>query len=83
MKKQYKAKITYKIKPTHPDIESVKDWKPGKEFSYEDTYYIENEFDKEMIYDYIKSDLRLVAGGGYNSKHIYGERLEINGKEVY
>lgn len=85
MKKEYKAKIVYKMKPTHPDVDFVEDWGIGKEYTFEDVYHIENanDYSMEEIYNYIKSDLRLVAGGGYDSKNIYGEKFEINGKEVY
>lgn len=40
----YKAKITYKVTPTHPDIKDMPDesWK-DKVFTFEDTYTFNEE----------------------------------------
>ena len=83
MKIEYKAKIKYFIKPEHPDIQYLKDWYVGKEYEFDDVYYIEDFFEKEEVIEYIKHDLRLVAGGGYNPYNIYGEVYIINGKKYY
>ena len=74
------AKISYKVKPTHPDIQDMpeKYWK-DKVFTYEDI----STFDEDWGWDYesavarIKQDLKLIAGGGYNSDHIYDVEFTI------
>lgn len=68
---KYLAKIYYKIKKTHPDIGCVKDWTPEKVFEFEDVYgFQEGWYEPDYEKDYIKHDLALVAGGGYNTDHI-------------
>ena len=79
---EYKAKIVYKVKPEHPDFEYIRDWEPNKEYEYSDTYRISEEYGSEEAIAYIKRDLSLIAGGGYNTKGIYDTRYYINGKEV-
>ena len=77
---QINAKIKYKCKPTHPDIEGLT---ADKEYEYSDTYYIDpNYFDNDMeqIEAYIRHDLLLIAGGGYGWEHIYDYSFDI--KEV-
>lgn len=76
--REFKGLITFNIKETHPDIKHVKD--PKEELRYTDTY----TFDTGSIYTttaakiaYIKRDLALVAGGGYNDEHIYNVKYEI------
>jgi len=63
-----KATINYDTKATHPDTHGVAD----KGLSYTDTYTIDPNYfyGREDIDDYIKNDLGLVAGGGYNTDHI-------------
>lgn len=79
MKRQYKGTITYKMKPSHPDIEYLKgDINEPLEFA--DVYTINKEdFDNnvEEIHYFIKRDLTLVAGGGYDSEHIYDVSFNI------
>lgn len=80
MNKVFKAKITYTIDNEHPDKQYVKDWTEDKVFDYEDTYYFDDNFysdDTEEMIAHIKGDLRLVAGGGYNSDHIHNVKFEI------
>lgn len=81
MTKEYKAKITYCIKPEHPDFKLLSCWEVGKEYEFEDIYRIADYYTEEDVIEYIKHDLRLVAGGGYNTKGIYGEEFVINGKK--
>ena len=63
------ATIYFKMLPTHPDYGCVEN--PTEEMSITDTY----DFDED-IYSFhdaknlIRRDLGLVAGGGYNSKHV-------------
>ncbi len=72
MHKEYKAKISYTIKETHPDKDYVVGgWSPDKVFDFEDKYFFNtNDYSEEEIMAIIKDDLRLVAGGGYNWNHI-------------
>ncbi len=82
-----KAKIYYTMKETHPDKDCViGGWNPDEVYNYEDIYTINpNRFWGEDdikdcidgIKDYIKEDLKLIAGGGYNWKHIDNIRFEM------
>lgn len=74
-----RAKIFYTIDSTHPDISSVKNWTPEREFCYKDTYHINPDcfFGADDIISYIKNDLMTVAGGGYNANHIHNVRFEM------
>lgn len=76
---KYNAKIYYTMDEDHPDLEYVNDWTENKEFNFSDTYTFDDEIygDEEIILNHIKKDLRLVAGGGYNSEHIHNVRFEI------
>lgn len=78
--KTYKATIKYAIDLTHPDIEYIKDWAEDKAFSYSDTYYFDENFylqDESDLMEYIKEDLMLIAGGGYNADHIHNVKFTI------
>lgn len=77
MKAQYKAKIIFTIDKDHPDIKYVKDWTEDKVLTIEDVYIFNNNYTKENIIAYIKNDLMLVAGGGYNTDHIHNIEFEI------
>ena len=70
MKKVFKAEITYKILESHPDIKYVEN--PKEPLIFNDTYIIDTGYfyGHDHIIDYIKNDLMLVAGGGYNADHI-------------
>lgn len=79
---KYYGKITYEIDESHPNVNYVAGgWYKGKVLEYEDTY----EFDErlyspehhKMFVNYIKKDLKLVAGGGYNIDHIHNVKFEI------
>ena len=74
------AKITYTIDDGHPDIQYIKDWSADKIYTFEDTYIFDERYGYTFNDDvklYIKNDLRLIAGGGYNSKHIHNVKFEI------
>lgn len=76
----YKGRIAYKMKPTHPDYNHVVGgYKPGTVITYSDEYHINPEFfsGNESIIRHIKNDLMIVAGGGYNSRHIYDVEFTI------
>ena len=73
------AKIKYKVKPTHPDLGDMPEhlWK-GKVFTYDDKYTFDDDnWDEEGAKAYIRRDIALVAGGGYNAKHIYDVEYEM------
>lgn len=81
--KKYHGKITYTIDKDHPDIKYVADYTEEKIFTFEDTYSFDEsrnlEWQEESnIKAYIKRDLKLVAGGGYNTDHIHNVKFEIN-----
>ena len=75
--KKYHGKITYTIDKAHPDIKFVEGWAKGKTYHFEDTYTFDESYPTENIKAYIKQDLMLVAGGGYNTDHIHNVKFEI------
>ena len=79
---KYYAKINFTIDKDHPDIQCVKDWTKLKRFEFEDTYTFDDRygFTEDDCINYIKRDLKLVAGGGYNWDYIHNVTFEI--KEV-
>lgn len=81
MKKCFDAEIKYKMDENHPDISCVKNWRRNRVFKYKDTYSFASyhplyESEEEMR-EFIESDLKLVAGGGYNADHIYDVQIKI------
>lgn len=63
--------IYYKMLPTHPDVDHVfGGWKPEEEYDFGDIYTFDETWEKETAIEYVKRDLKLVAGGGYNWEHI-------------
>lgn len=73
------AKIKYKVKDTHPDLGDMPEhlWK-NKVFTYDDEYtFDDDDWDEEGAKAYIRRDLALIAGGGYNAKHIYDAEYEM------
>lgn len=75
MKKSILATITYTVDSKHPDFYNP----PINEvLSYSDVYTFDMDYyDEDDVENYIKSDLRLVAGGGYNSKHIHNVSFDF------
>lgn len=72
---QIMACITYNMKKTHPDKPYViGKWTSKRVFSHADIYTFDDELykksDIDSMKEYIKRDLALVAGGGYNTDHI-------------
>ena len=67
MIKSIKATIKWRCKSNHPDTDDT-----VSEFSYTDTYRIDTSYfeDDMAIKDYIKHDMALVAGGGYETDTI-------------
>ena len=80
---KYYGKITYEIDENHPDVNYVAggSWYKGKVLEYEDTYEFDERLyspeDHDMFVNFIKNDLKLVAGGGYNSEHIHNVMFNI------
>lgn len=77
------AKITYTIDDGHPDIEYMPDWNAGRIYAFEDSYIFDERYGYTFndVQSYIKNDLKLVAGGGYNSEHIHDVNFEL--KRIY
>ena len=78
---KYHGEISYTIDKEHPDIKYIKDWTEDKVFTFSDTYIFSNDYeeeDEENIIAYIKRDLKLVAGGGYNTDHIHNVTFKID-----
>ena len=48
-----------------------------KVFTFSDTYTFNSDYTEEEVIIYIKHDLKLVAGGGYNTDHIHNVKFEI------
>ena len=71
------GEIQCTIDKNHPDIKYIKDWTKDKIFIFHDEYTFDERWTKEDAITHIKSDLRLVAGGGYNSKHIHNVKFKI------
>lgn len=73
---EYVARISYTIDKDHPDRKYIENWTENKEFHYDDIYKFSDNYCGNPI-AYIKNDLRLVAGGGYNSEHIHNVKFKI------
>lgn len=65
---KFKAMIKFKVEKTHPDIEYIEN--PEEVLSFEDVYSFNQSYSEEDVSSYIKNDLSIVAGGGYDNKHI-------------
>lgn len=77
-KYHYYAEITYTIDKNHPDVGCMADWTKDKIFKYDDEYYFNPEiYTKSDAKEYIKRDLSIIAGGGYNSKHVHNKKFRI------
>jgi len=81
---KFKGKITCTIDANHPDRKYVSDWTPEMVLEFWDIYDFSPDFwdthNPEKMIGYIKTDLLLVAGGGYNWDHVHNVNFEI--KEV-
>lgn len=73
--------IYYKVRPTHPDITpgDVTDGVLDKVLEFTDVYAIDPDkfWGDDHIDRYIKHDLALVAGGGYDTDHIYNIKYKL------
>lgn len=77
LKRRFHGKVTYTIDKGHPDVRCVDDWTEEKVLDFEDYYTFGMEYTREEVESYIKHDLILVAGGGYNTEHIHNVNFEI------
>lgn len=75
---KYHGKISFTIDKNHPDIKYVPDWTEDKVLTFDDEYTFNDDYAKEDAIIYIKRDLSLVAGGGYNTDHIHNVIFEIS-----
>ena len=74
-----KGVINYKVKKNHPDLKYIKEDDRDKEFNFEDTYKIDTDqfWGWDHIESYIKNDLKLVAGGGYDTDTIKNVKIKL------
>lgn len=79
MKHKYSAKITYKIDSEHPDYECISPKKRNGTLDYSDVYTLDDDYyyGTDDMLDYMKEDLLLIAGGGYNWKHVHDVKFDI------
>lgn len=78
MKYKYHGKISFTMDKDHPDIKYVEDWTEDKIYTFDDEYSFSMDYTEEEIIPYIKHDLMLVAGGGYNTDHIHNVMFDIH-----
>ena len=71
--RKFKAKIIYTTDSEHPDTDGTKRLEFGDIYKINEDYF----FGYDHIVSYIKKDLMLVAGGGYNADHIHDVKFEI------
>lgn len=71
---KYDGKINFTIDKEHPDY--VENYE-SLTFTFEDTYSFNDDYTEEEAVAFIKRDLSLVAGGGYNTDHIHNVTFEI------
>lgn len=77
--RKYFGKITYNISENHLDKSCIKDYSKDKTYTFEDIYNIDESYfwSDDHIIEYIKQDLRLVAGGGYDTENVLNANYEI------
>ena len=75
-----KGVIKYKVKKNHPDLQYIKDEDRDKELEFDDVYMIDpdNFYGWDHIESYIKNDLKLVAGGGYDTDTIKNVKITLS-----
>lgn len=74
------ATITYTIDTGHPDIGCMTDWTPEKVYTYSDTYTFDTVFFPTIsdMKHYIRRDLLMIAGGGYDARHVHNAHISFN-----
>ena len=67
-----KGVIYYKVKKNHPDLQYIPEDERDKTLEFCDVYNIDTDefWGRDHIESYIKHDLKLVAGGGYDTDTI-------------
>lgn len=75
------ATIFYTIDRNHPDINYMENKSTKTVRTFSDTYIFDRfrcpYYEVSEMKNYIRNDLRLIAGGGYDSKHIHNVRFEF------
>lgn len=82
---KFNATIFYTVDRKHPDLQYMENKSTAIVRTFSDTYLFPTEEKRSVWYGanvedmkrYIMNDLRLVAGGGYDCKHIHNVRFEI------
>lgn len=74
-----KGVIYYKVKKNHPDINYIPEDERDKTQEFCDIYTINTDcfYGRDDIEDYIKHDLKLVAGGGYDTDTIKNTKIVL------
>lgn len=71
---KFNASISFDTKSNHPDSKDVKG------LVFKDTYTVDTDcfYDRDAITSYIKHDLALIAGGGYDTNTITNVKFNIS-----
>lgn len=79
MERKFKAKITYTIDKDHPDYNLYPANKRDGALEYSSAYIMDENYYNgyEEMTKYIIYDLLMIAGGGYNWKHVHHVKFEI------
>ena len=89
MKKQFTGTIKCTVDSDHPDYKYMTDEQKKNGLEFTDTYTfdiydpITNHWgywtvdETDAMLEYMKHDLALVAGGGYNTDHIHNVEFDI------
>lgn len=72
---KFKGEIKFNLMRSHPDFKFVKN--ANERLIFTDTYEFNPDYTENDACRYIKNDLLLVAGGGYNTDHVYNVEFEI------
>ena len=83
MKKSILATIKYTIDKKHKDYNCMLPYPSEKEImSFTDVYSFDTEYYGNLTYEemenYAKHDLKLIAGGGYDWKHVHNIQFEFS-----
>lgn len=74
-----KGVIYYKVKKNHPDLQYIPKDERDKTLEFCDIYNIDTDYfySRDDIESYIKHDLKLVAGGGYDIDTIKNTKIVL------
>lgn len=74
-----KGVIRFKVKKNHPDLKCIPEEDRDKTHEFCDIYYIDTDYfyGRDDIESYIKHDLKLVAGGGYDTDTIKNVKIVL------